>query len=144
MVAFKGGGSGGEERRRGGREGARGRGWLLVVEIGEGEEVRQRGWGEEERETRSTRTIPSPARRRRERRGSEETRSTPCPLRGINSSDALGNFRRELEDGVKASLARERNCKDTEQKKYRPTLHCLYIIYTTADLREGEGEQPCP
>ncbi|KAK1416718.1 hypothetical protein QVD17_25834 [Tagetes erecta] len=62
-------GSGGEEGRQGGREGARGRGLLLVVEIGEGGEVRQRGWGEEERKTRSTSTIPSPARRRQGRRG---------------------------------------------------------------------------
>ncbi|KAK1418431.1 hypothetical protein QVD17_27576 [Tagetes erecta] len=56
-------GSGGEEGRRGGREEARGQGWLLVVEIGEGGEVRQRDGA-----TRRTSTIPSPARRRRVRR----------------------------------------------------------------------------
>ncbi|KAK1436576.1 hypothetical protein QVD17_02357 [Tagetes erecta] len=65
----KGGGSGGKEGRRGGKGGARGRGWLLVVEIGEGREVRQRGWGEEERKTRNTSTTPCPARRRRGQRG---------------------------------------------------------------------------
>ncbi|KAK1433716.1 hypothetical protein QVD17_10631 [Tagetes erecta] len=77
MSANIGGGSGGEEGRRGGKGGARGRGWLLVLEIGEGREVRQRGWGKEERKTRNTSTTPCPARRRRGQRG---RRPLPPPL----------------------------------------------------------------
>ncbi|KAK1428317.1 hypothetical protein QVD17_17149 [Tagetes erecta] len=71
-------GSGGEERRRGGKEGSRGRGWLLVVEMGEGEEV-----GNEDgarRRGRQRRQEPSLLRRERDEKDEEDVKRDPLLL----------------------------------------------------------------